>query len=168
MILTIEEELHSAPHQEQLRSIAEEGLPGKSYRSKTSFVPLRAPSSSSGTLSPFHQLTFGTTPPVTASDHIYVLGELSHNPITRSTTFLESIQSPPIQPQSRRPQSAPPMAVIDSSLVDYTYEDSPMFRLRQEFMSGGEETVSTFMSVTTCAAKSTLLASDIVCKNTEK
>ena len=54
------------------------------------------------------------------------------------------------------------MAVIDSSLADYTYEDTPMFRLKQEFRSGGEEANSTFMLVNTFAAKSTLLPSDIV------
>ena len=159
----IEDELCSTNHQEQLRTIAEQGLQGKSFRSRTSFVPLKAPSTASGTPSPFHQLTFGTAPPITASDHIYVSGELSRNPVTRSTTFLESFQSPPVQPQL-----PPTMAMIDSSVADYTYEDSPMFRLKQEFMSGGEEVNSTFMLVTAFAAKTTLLASDIVDRGRER
>ena len=162
-ILTIEEELHSVHHQEQLKAISEQGLQGKSFPSRTSYVPLKASSPGSGTPSPFHQLTFGTAPPIMASDHIYVSGELSRNPVSRSTTFLESIQAPPIQPPL--PST---MAAIDSSLADYTYEDSPMFRLKQEFMSGGEQDSSTFLLVTTFAAKSTLLASDIVDRGPER
>ena len=100
---------------------------------------------------------------MTASDHIYVAGELTRDHVTRSTTFLESIQTPPTQPHATSS-----MAVIDNSLVDFTYEDSPMYCLKQEFMAGGEEANSTFMSVTAYAARSTLLASDIVDRGQER
>ena len=43
-----------------------------------------------------------------------------------------------------------------------------MFCLKQEFMAGGEDANSTFMLVTTCVAKSTLLASDIVDRGQER
>ena len=102
-IRIFEDKLWSTHHQEQLKTIAEQGLWGKSFWSKTSFILLKAPSMASGTSSPFHQLTFGTAPLVTASDHIYISEELVHNPIMLSATFLESMQSPPISPQQANP-----------------------------------------------------------------
>ena len=134
--LTTEQEFLSSRHQAALKEAHRQG---KTLRSRTS-LPLTARSLDSiSTNSPLPQLSFGSLAPVAGSSEVFIAKDVYRD------QFATSTPQDPSHPDPSKPNPmslALPFPALRAGL-EQGYEQSPMSRLKSDFLEEHEQASST-------------------------